>query len=59
VAGDDQLDGRGAQAFDHVEVLLAGHAEDTVDAFILERADEKIGSFSHRATWPFIGSGRR
>ena len=47
VPGDDQLDRRGAQALDDIEIFLAGHPEDTVDTFILERADEKIGSFWH------------
>lgn len=47
VAGDDQLDRGIAQAFDDVEVLLAGHAKDALDALVLERADEQVRSFSH------------
>ena len=48
VAGNHQLDARVAQRLDHVEVLLAGNAEDALDAFVLERRDEKIRSLCHR-----------
>ena len=47
VAGDDQLDRGVAQALDDVEVLLAGHAEDALDALVLERADQQVGAFGH------------
>ena len=49
VARDHQLDARGAQRLDDVEVLLAGNAEDALDAFVLERGDEEIGAFGHEA----------
>ena len=42
VAGQDQLDRRIAQAFDDVEVLLAGNPENAVDALVLECGDQQI-----------------
>ena len=42
VARQDQLDRGVAQAFHDIEVLLAGHAEDPVDALVLECGDQQI-----------------
>ena len=42
VAGEDQLDLRLAQRFDHMQVLLPGDAEDALDPLILERSHQKI-----------------
>ena len=51
VAGQDQLDFRGAERFHNVEILLAGDAEDAIDTFILQRRDEQIRSL-HLALLP-------
>ena len=48
--GHDQLDGRLAQALDHVEIFLAGNAEDAVDAFVLQRGDHQVRSLGHSHT---------
>ena len=47
VAREHQLDARLPQRLDDVEVLLAGHAEDAVDAFVRERRDQQIRTFAH------------
>ena len=47
VAGQDQLDRRAAQRFDDVEVLLAGHAENPLDALVLERGDQQVRALCH------------
>ena len=38
---------RVAQRLDDVEVLLAGHAEDVLDALVLQRCHQQVGSFGH------------
>jgi len=40
MAGEDELDLRLAQRFHHVEVFLAGNAEDALDPLVLERRDQ-------------------
>jgi hypothetical protein len=45
VAGQDQFDFGGAKRFHQIEILLAGHAEDAVDTFVLQRRDKQVGSF--------------
>ena len=47
VAGQHQLDRRIAERLDDVEIFLARHAEDPVDAFILECRDEQIRTLDH------------
>uniref|UniRef100_A0A914YS09 Uncharacterized protein n=1 Tax=Panagrolaimus superbus TaxID=310955 RepID=A0A914YS09_9BILA len=42
VAGDDQLDAGMAERLDHIEVLFAGDAENTLDAFVLKCGDEQV-----------------
>ena len=42
---DDEPDRRFADGFDDVEVFLAGNSEDSIDTLVLERRDEKIGTF--------------
>jgi hypothetical protein len=49
MAREHELDRRAAQRLDDVEVLLAGNAEDALDALVLERGDEEIGAFGHEA----------
>ena len=36
-----------SERLDDVEVLLAGNAEDALDALVLQRRDEKIRAFGH------------
>ena len=43
VAGEYEPDGRGTQGLEKGEILLAGDAEDMVDALCFETADEKRG----------------
>ena len=42
VPGQDQLDRRVAQALDHIQVLLAGNAEDAIDALVLEGGNQQV-----------------
>ena len=37
---------------DDVEILLAGHAEDMLDAFVLQRCHQQVGSFGHELSPP-------
>ena len=48
VARHHELDGGAPEAFDDVEILLPGHPEDSIDALVLERSDEKIRSLHVR-----------
>ena len=48
VPRQDQLDARGPQRLQDVEVLLARHAEDAIDALVLERGDKQVRPFGHR-----------
>ena len=32
---------------DDVEILLAGHAEDVLDALVFQRCHQQVGSFGH------------
>ena len=50
VAREHQLDGRRAERLDDIEVLLAGYAEDALDALVLQRGNQKIGAFGHGGT---------
>ena len=43
-----QLDARLAQRFDHVEIFLARHAEDPLDALVLERRHQQVRTLDHR-----------
>src|ERR1043166_2837962 len=47
LAREDQRDLRLAQGFDDVEIFLAGNAEDALDAFVLERGHQQIGTLGH------------
>ena len=47
VTRHDQFDARGAQRLHDVEIFLAGHAENPVDALVLEGGDEEIRSLFH------------
>ena len=47
VPRQDELDRRVAQRLDDVEIFLARNAEDAVDALVLQRRDQEIGTFSH------------
>ena len=49
VADQDELDARRAQRLDDVQVLFAGHGEDSIDALVLEGLDEQVGSFHGRS----------
>src|ERR1700761_2623866 len=44
MTGDHQLDGGPAKTFDDGEVLLPGYPEDSINALILQRRNEKIRS---------------
>ena len=46
--GHDQLDRRFSEAFDDVEIFLAGNAEDAIHALILKRGNQQVGAFGHR-----------
>ena len=48
VAGQYQFDARRAQRFHHIQVLLAGNAEDPVNPFVLQCRHQQVGAFSHR-----------
>ena len=50
VPRQNELDARVAQRLDDVEILFAGHAENAVDALVLERRDQQIRTFGHRTT---------
>ena len=51
VAGDDQLDGRGSERFEKIEVFLAGHAVDPTHALGFETFDQQFGGIAgHRGT---------
>jgi hypothetical protein len=52
VPGEHELDARVAQGLDDVEILLAGHAEDVLDAFVLQRCHQQVGSFGHGLVTP-------
>ena len=45
VAGNDDLDPRGAEGLEKVEVLLAGQTEDVFNAFFFELLHEQVGCF--------------
>ena len=45
--GQYELDAGIAQAIHHVEVLLAGHAEDAVHALVLQGGDKQVRTFGH------------
>ena len=47
VPGQHQLDRGSAQTLDHVEIFLAGNAEDAVDALVLQRGDNQVRTFGH------------
>src|SRR5215218_6711297 len=47
VAGEHELDRGCTERLDHVEVLLAGDAEDAVDALVLEGCNQKIRTLGH------------
>ena len=49
MARHHELDGGAPKAFDDVEVLLPGHPEDSIDALVLQRGDEKIRSLHVRS----------
>ena len=48
MARHHEFDGEAPQALDDVEILLPGHSEDSIDALVLERGDEKIRSLHVR-----------
>ena len=45
MARQHELDRGRPQGLDHVEVLLAGHPEDPVDALVLERRHQQVRTF--------------
>lgn len=45
VTGQHQLDFGGAERFHEIEILLAGYAEDAIDALVLQRRDKQVRSF--------------
>ncbi len=47
VPGQDQPDLRPGQAVEEVQILLAGNAEDIIDAFLLQAMDEQVGCLGH------------
>jgi hypothetical protein len=42
--------GRGASPLDDIEVLFTWYAEDALDAFVLQRGNQKIGALGHGGT---------
>ena len=44
MTGYDQLDGGAPKAVDDIEVLLAGHPKNPIDALILKGSNENIRS---------------
>ena len=50
VSTSSMLDVR--KRLDDVEVLLAGHAEDALDALVLQRCHQQVGSFGHGLVSP-------
>ena len=44
---------------DDVQVLLARDAEDALDALVLQRGDEQIGSLAHNGSLSVVGAVRR
>ncbi len=62
VAGQYQLDGRGPEGFEQIQVFFSGNAEHVLHTFVLQGANEQIGCFDifevgHRLlrTMGFIG----
>jgi hypothetical protein len=54
VPGEHQFDAAGAaQRFQHVQVLLAGDAEDALHAFVLQRGNQQLRSLRHGHRLPF------
>ena len=47
MTGQHQLDAGGPQRFQQVEIFLAWHAEDALNAFVFQRGDKKVRSFRH------------
>ena len=54
-----QLDARAAQRLDDVEILLPGHAEDVLDALVLQRCHQQVGSFGHGRVSPELLTAAR
>ena len=48
MAREDKLDLRCPQRLDNVEIFLAWDTKDAVDALVLQRPDQKIGTLGHR-----------
>jgi hypothetical protein len=45
MARHNQLDARPAKRLDDIEILFAGHAEDPLDAFVLQGRDQQVRTF--------------
>ena len=56
VVRGDELDRAVEQRVHDVDVLLAGNAEDVLDAFVLEAADQELGG---TCSWPARGAAAR
>ena len=52
VPREDKRDARFAQKLDNIEVLLAGDAEDEIDALVFKRRDQQVRSFGHDPSLP-------